>query len=93
MDNVKVIINFLEGKSGKTALRNIYGGGFYSYKGRTLTTNGIELINYSTVIAYKKDNVLYLNANKYSITTSKIQSTLKCLAKRYYDLEDIREYK
>lgn len=39
-----------------------------------LYINGDELINYSTVIAYRKDGKFYLNNRKYSASTSKIQS-------------------
>lgn len=79
MNNEKVILAFLEGKSAKTGLRDIMDG-VYVYKGRTLTTDGVELINYSTKIAYKKDGKVYLNISKYSQTTSKIQSKIKQLA-------------
>lgn len=51
MNNLEVIKKFLKGQEAKTALRQIYGG----YKGRTLFTDGEELVNYQTVIAYKKD--------------------------------------
>lgn len=51
MNNLEVIKKFLKGEKAQTPLRQVYGG----YKGRTLTTDGEELINYSTVIAYKKD--------------------------------------
>lgn len=91
MSNEQVIIKFLEQKESKTALRNV-GYGFYYYKGRTLQTDGKELINYNTVIAYIKDNKLYLNTQKYSQTTSKIQTQLKRLALNYYKPEDILEY-
>lgn len=91
MSNEQVIVRFLEQKEAKTALRNI-GYGFYVYKGRTLETDGVELVNYSTVIAYIKDNKLYLNTQKYSQTTSKIQTQLKRLALQYYKPEDILEY-
>ena len=91
MSNEQVIVRFLEQKKAKTALRSI-GYGFYAYKGRTLETDGKELINYSTVIAYVKEGKLYLNTQKYSQTTSKIQSQLKRLALKYYKPEDILEY-
>lgn len=82
MSNEKVIKAFLEGKAGHTPTRTI-NGAVYSYKGETLKTNGVELINYSTKIAYKKDNILYVNTTKYSVTTSKIQSQLMRLAENY----------
>ena len=79
MSNENVIKNFLEKKQAKTPLRTIING-YYSYKGRTLWTRDNELINYSTRIAYIKDNTLYINVKKYSNTTSHIQSKLKRLA-------------
>ena len=54
MTNFEVIKEFLKGNKGQTGLREI-NGGYYTYKGRTLYTDGNELINYSTVIAYKKE--------------------------------------
>lgn len=79
MSNEKVILAFLEGKSAHTPTRDILNG-VYIYKGQTLKTDGVELINYSTKIAYHKNNKLYLNISKYSITTSKIQSKIRQLA-------------
>jgi hypothetical protein len=44
--------------------------------------NGLMLVNYETPIAYRSaDGELYLNADKYSPTTSKIQSAIKAAAK------------
>ncbi len=91
MNNLQVIINFLEGTPGKTNLRNVLNGYFY-YKGRTLKTNGKDLINYSTIIGYKKEGKLYLNKNKYSVTTSKIQNMLEREAQNYYSKENIIYY-
>lgn len=79
MSNESVIKEFLSGRQAKTPLRNI-NCGYYSYKGRTLYTEENNLINYKTTIATLKDNVLYLNINKYSATTSKIQTQIKQLA-------------
>lgn len=90
MSNEKVILAFLNKKCGKTATRNIVNG-YYSYKGETLKSNGLELINYSTRIAYHQDGKLYLNTKKYSATTSKIQTQLRRLAENM-DFE-IVEYK
>lgn len=90
MNNEKVIQAFLNGESARTGLRDICNG-VYIYKGRTLTTDGDVLINYSTKIAYKEGNKLYLNINKYSQTTSKIQSKIKMLASQQGF--DIIEYK
>ena len=79
MSNEKVILAFLEKKAAHTPTRNI-NGGYYTYKGETLKTNGLELINYSTRIAYHQNGKLYLNIGKYSSTTSHIQSKLRRLA-------------
>lgn len=62
------------------------------YKGRTLTTDGITLINYSTIIAFKENDKLYINNEKYSVTTSKIQSQLRYLATLYYNKYEIEYY-
>lgn len=79
MNNEKVIKRFLEKRAGKTPTREIQNG-CYTYKGETLKTNGLELINYSTRIAFHQDNKLYINIGHYSRTTSKIQTLLKRLA-------------
>ena len=79
MSNENVILAFLEKKAAQTPLRNIING-YYEYKGRTLKSNGLELINYATRIAYHEDNKLYLNVKKYSNTTSHIQSKIRRLA-------------
>ena len=84
MNNIEVIKRFLNKKAGHTPLRITMNG----YEEMTLKTNGLELINYSTRIAYHQDNKLYINISKYSSTTSKIQSKLKELAYNY----DIVEY-
>lgn len=94
MNNLEVIKSFLQKKNAKTNLRNIQNG-YYSYKGRTLHTEendrGFCLYNYNTIIAFILDNELYLNTEKYSVTTSKIQSQLKNQA-TYTDYK-IKEYK
>lgn len=79
MRNEKVILQFLNKRAGHTPTRNIING-IYTYKGQTLKTNGLELINYSTRIAYWQSGKLYINVHKYSSTTSHIQSKLKRLA-------------
>lgn len=76
MNNETVIKKFLNKEKGKTALRDIQHG-YYIYKGRTLESNGVELINYSTIIAYWENEKLYINSKKYSVTTSKIQTSLR----------------
>ena len=80
MTNQEVINKFLNREEGKTNKRQILTGVFY-YEGRTLQTDGTDLINYSTKIAYfDNDNILHLNRTKYSATTSKIQNQLERLA-------------
>lgn len=79
MSNEKVILQFLDKKAGHTPTRDIVNG-VYIYKGQTLKSNGLELINYSTRIAYWQGGKLYLNIKKYSSTTSKIQSKIRRLA-------------
>ena len=79
MSNQNVILAFLEKKAAHTPTRNIQNG-YFMYKGQTLKSNGLELINYSTRIAYHENNKLYLNVKKYSSTTSHIQSLIRRLA-------------
>ena len=83
MNNIEVIERFLNKQSGHTPLRITMNG----YKEMTLKTDGLELINYSTRIAYHQDNKLYINISKYSRTTSKIQSQLKKLASGFEIVE------
>ena len=80
MTNQEVITRFLNRERGQTNKRQILNG-YYYYEGRTLQTDGTDLINYSTKIAYfDNDNILHLNKSKYSATTSKIQNQLERLA-------------
>ena len=80
MTNQKVITRFLNRERGATNKRQILNG-YYYYEGRTLQTDGTDLINYTTKIAYfDNDNILHLNRTKYSATTSKIQNQLERLA-------------
>ena len=83
MNNIEVIKRFLNKQPGHTPTRITMNG----HKEMTLKTNGLELINYSTRIAYHKDNKLYINISKYSRTTSKIQSQLKELASGFEIVE------
>ena len=91
MSNETVIRRFLEHQTGHTATRNI-ANGVYTYKGQTLATDGLKLVNYSTVIArHINNNVIEINVKKYSVTTTKIQNKLKQLAKEYsYDVVEVR---
>lgn len=91
MSNKDVLIKFLQGEKAQTQKRKIQNG-YYYYEGRTLATDGKFLTNYSTIIAYKEDNKLYLNKGKYSVTTSKIQSQLNYLSKDYYNSNEIIYY-
>ena len=83
MSNLDVIKKFLTKENAKTNLRNITSS-HCTYKGYTLQTKndniGFCLYNYSTIIAFILDNKLYLNTHKYSQTTSKIQTQLRCQA-------------
>ena len=80
MTNQEVITRFLNREKGATNKRQILNGVFY-YEGRTLQTDGTDLINYKTKIPYfGNDNILHLNRTKYSATTSKIQNQLERLA-------------
>lgn len=80
MTNQEVITRFLNREKGATNKRQILNGYFY-YEGRTLQTDGTNLINYTTKIAYfDNNNILHLNKTKYSATTSKIQNQLERLA-------------
>ena len=80
MTNQEVINKFLNRERGQTNKRQILNG-YYYYEGRTLQTDGTDLINYSTIIAYfDNNNILHLNKTKYSATTSKIQYHLERLA-------------
>lgn len=77
MKNEQVIKDFMNGAtSGHTPKRNIYMGGY----GSTLRIDGDDLINYNTIIATRVGNTILLNNNKYSTTTSKIQSMIKRIA-------------
>ena len=91
MSNETVIRRFLEHQKGHTATRNITDG-VYTYQGQTLSTDGLKLVNYSTVIArHIRANVVEINIKKYSVTTTKIQNKLKQLAKEYgYDVVEVR---
>lgn len=88
MINSDVIKNFINHNKGKTPLRNIIDG-CYGYKGRTLASDGKSLYNYNTLIAYHSDNgKLYINREKYSRTTSKIQRQIRCEAKHYTEVSE-----
>ena len=88
MSNSDVIANFINHKEGKTPLRNIVNG-YYIYKGRTLVSDGKSLYNYDTLIAYHSDDgKLYINNERYSVTTSKIQGQIRCKAKDYIEVTE-----
>lgn len=88
MTNLDVIENFINRKEGKTPLRNI-NDEYRFYRGRTLASDGKSLYNYNTLIAYHSDNgKLYINDEKYSVTTSKIQSQIRRNAKHYIEVSE-----
>ena len=91
MTNLQVLRRFLEHQTGHTATRNITNG-VYTYQGQTLATDGLKLVNYSTVISrHIRANVVEINVKKYSVTTTKIQNKLIELAKEYgYDVVEVR---
>ena len=90
MSNETVMRRFLEHQTGHTETRNITNG-VYTYQGQTLATDGLKLVNYSTVIArHISANVVEINVKKYSVTTTKIQNKLIGLAKEYgYDVVEV----
>lgn len=88
MSNSDVIEKFINHKEGKTPLRNIING-YYTYKGRTLISDGRTLYNYDTLMAYHSDDgKLYINREKYSRTTSKIQTQIRRKAKNYTEVTE-----
>lgn len=88
MANLDVIKNFINHKEGKTPLRNIIDE-YRTYRGRTLASDGKSLYNYNTLIAYHSDNgKLYINREKYSATTSKIQGQIRREAKHYTEVSE-----
>lgn len=89
MINSDVIKNFINHKEGKTPLRNIIDE-YRVYRGRTLASDGKSLYNYNTLIAYHSDNgKLYINKEKYSATTSKIQGQIRRNAKHYIEVSEM----
>lgn len=75
-NNEYVLEAFINKLEAKTPLRNIING-YYQYKGRTLNSDGHKLVNYDTVIAeWRGYNTVAINTEKYSSTTSRIQSRL-----------------
>ena len=89
MINSEVIKNFINHKKGETPLRNIIDE-YRTYRGRTLASDGKSLYNYNTLIAYHSDNgKLYINREKYSKTTSKIQWQIRCNAKHYIEVSEM----
>lgn len=90
MGNLEVIKRFLLGEKGATAKRKILQGYYYT-DGRTLQTDGQQLINYNTVIAKRNGkNEIEIDADYYSNTTSKVQTSIikeiNKLRKNGYDI-------
>mgnify|MGYP000982306598 CR=1 FL=1 len=63
MKNIEVIETFING-GNKAKTANLY-------------IDGENLVNYSTVIAHRINNRIYLNSTKYSQTTSRIQNMIR----------------
>lgn len=61
MKNIDVIRAFLNNRTAKT---------------QNLSTDGTALVNYATTIGYWYDGELFINKQRYSVTTSKIQNWL-----------------
>ena len=61
MRNIDVIKAFLNNRTAKT---------------QNLSTDGTALVNYATTIGYWYNGKLFLNRQRYSVTTSKIQNWL-----------------
>ena len=74
MTRTQVIEKFLNKEKAQTPLREVYG---WTCKGRTLTSDGEKLVNYKTIIAQFKGDILHLNMTRYSNTTSHIQHEIK----------------
>lgn len=82
-NNDYVIEAFINKRSAQTPLRNIING-YYQYKGRTLTTDGHKLVNYTTTIAiWRDDKLVAVDMSKYSNTTTRIQYKLKYALKKH----------
>lgn len=82
-NNDYVIEAFVNKRSAQTPLRNIVND-YYQYKGRTLTTDGHKLVNYTTTIAiWRDDNLVAVDMSKYSNTTTRIQYKLKRALKEH----------
>lgn len=61
MKNIDVIKAFLQNRKAKT---------------QNLHTDGTALVNYATTIGYWYNGILFINKQRYSVTTSKIQNWL-----------------
>lgn len=87
MGNLEVIKKFLLGEKGATPERQIvYSGSVFVHNGRTLQTDGQQLINYRATIAKRNgENEIEIDANyyKYSATTTKIMKALCEQIKKY----------
>ncbi len=62
MRNLEVVKAFINGRAAK---------------GSNLVSTGDKLINYSTTIAKHQDGKVILSSDRYSVTTSKIQSYVR----------------
>ena len=72
----------------------LFLSGVDNYEGSNLYSEDCKLVNYTTVIAYREGDDIYLNGNYYSPTTSKHQNQIRNSGDEYYEvtypeLEDI----
>ena len=70
---------------------NAFVNGKSDVSNRNLRTNfnGTKLINYSTVIAQRINGKWYVNETKYSTSTSKIQTYVRCTLKTYTEVSGV----
>ena len=73
IQNANVIGNFLLRKKAHSPKRNFMWGGY----GSTISTDGEKLYSYSTPIAEWRGDVVAINGEKYSMTTTMQQSDLR----------------
>lgn len=64
MKNIEVIEKFVKGMNGN----------YSNYTKNLHSLSGVYLKNYNTIIAVNRGDVIYVNNNKYSVTTTKKQN-------------------
>lgn len=60
-------------------------------KGSNLKIEGNILINYNTIIAFRKDNLIYLNSQKYSQTTTRNQNLIRSYANNIIEIDNYNQ--